>query len=148
MKCSYSNYVYEVKESGWMFSCCLSVDVKHELIFVERKEYFFIKTYTVHRFDEVEEIVTDYGEFNLSEDRDVSSMYLYIKAKDRSVIWSSVFIQSELKFRDIIQTLQNIFAPYIHKKNEHQKQCPECNRLISKVSRHCIYCGCRKVSDN
>ena len=95
------------------------------------------------RFKEISHINYSYkrGTDRSGDSADIYNIHIEIKSKEP--IWVCTFYDKEISSREFANKLCSIIETkmYPEMDDKYKKNCPQCKRSISKISRHCIYCG-------
>ena len=117
------------------------IDRINKLVMVE-PNYSYTEGITV-RYKDISHINYSYkrGTDQSGDSADIYNIHIEIKSKEP--IWVCTFYDKEIKSREFANKLSIILETkmYPEMEDKHKKICPQCKRTISKISKHCIYCG-------
>lgn len=117
------------------------IDRINKLILLEQSNSF--PKGSTFRFNEVSHIDYSYksGTDPSGDSADIYNIHIILISKDP--IWVCTFYNKEIKSRELANRLSIILETkmYPEMDDKYKKTCPQCKRMISKISKHCIYCG-------
>jgi hypothetical protein len=137
----HSNGNVELKNFGLFFSTSILFDSDNLLIWVNERSWGFHTQEEVYKFSSIDFLrvrcVTHYDEG--------TEYYVYcleIINLDSNAIWSCD-TENESHFRELSILIRERLDITTNSKSleKHTDECQFCNRTISPISAHCIYCG-------
>ena len=132
-----------ITSGGILFSNQSYFDTINNLITIETRKWGIFRSTHVVRFRDVAKITTKYRE---GYDQDEGKKYYYtitLVDDNSSAIWGCHITDDYTLYTNILNALENLFRAIFEEKalDNNSTRCRSCNRLISKVSERCIYCG-------
>jgi len=127
-------------------SSSIEFDTVNSLIITENKSQGRSTETSVIKFSQIEQIDVSGHEMN-----DDCGGYCYgIRLLDTKLkeIWSCAIEDDHERYVKVLSTIQNVLKLTLENKalKKYSVRCKACDRVISKVSEQCIYCGEQKIN--
>lgn len=146
VSCRTQQGILRVHEPGLLFSTSVLFDSKNDLIYIDKRSWGFFRATSIHRFKEIERIVVT-GETRSDSDGGMDYIYIIeLVAVAVNRIWRCEILNDDEQYKKVLYSIQDVLQLTFEEKSlaNGSVRCKQCDRVISKVSGFCIYCGQKK----